>query len=99
MSFSTIVDMVRGEFLEMPGLELTEAQAIKLWSLDGDECRYVLDVLVAAGFLQWTARRTVIRTGRPMTSGSQERERREPGGAGRTVGTESAARDVRRQAQ
>ena len=68
MSFSRIVDMVRGEFLEMPGLELTEAQAIKLWSLDGDECRYVLDVLVAAGFLQWTARRTVIRTGRPVTS-------------------------------
>jgi hypothetical protein len=68
MSFSTIVDMVRGEFLEMPGLELTEAQAIKLWNLDGDECRYVLDVLVAAGFLQWTTRRTVIRTGRPVTS-------------------------------
>lgn len=68
MSFSRIVDMVRGEFLEMPGLELTEAQAIKLWSLDADDCRYVLDVLVAAGFLRWTTRRTVIRTGRPVTS-------------------------------
>ena len=62
MTFSTIVDRVRGEFLEMPGLELTEAQASKLWSLDYDECRYVLDVLVAAGFLRWTTRRTVIRT-------------------------------------
>ena len=69
MTFSTIVDRVRGEFQEMPGLELTEAQAIKLWSLDADDCRYVLDVLVAAGFLRWTARRTVIRTGRPVTSG------------------------------
>ena len=68
MRFSTIVDRVRGEFLEMPGLELTETQAIRLWSLDADDCRYVLDVLVAAGFLQWTTRRTVIRTGRPMTS-------------------------------
>ena len=63
MPFSTIVDRVRSDFLEMPGLELTEAQAIKLWSLDVDDCRYVLDVLVAAGFLRWTTRRTVIRTG------------------------------------
>ena len=67
MPFSAIVDRVRGEFLEMPGLELTEAQAIKLWSLDVDDCRYVLDVLVAAGFLRWTTRRTVIRTGHPLT--------------------------------
>lgn len=71
MRFSTLVDRVRGEFLEMPGLELTEAQAIKLWSLDADECRYVLDVLVAAGFLRWTTRRTVIRTGR--SSGSDHK--------------------------
>jgi hypothetical protein len=68
MSFSTIVDRVRGEFLEMPGLELTEAQAIKLWRLDADDCRYVLDVLVAAGFLRWTSRRTVIRNTRPSAS-------------------------------
>jgi hypothetical protein len=60
--------MVRGEFLEMPGLELTEAQAIKLWNLDADDCRYVLDVLVAAGFLRWTTRGTVLRTGRPSRS-------------------------------
>ena len=74
MSFSTIVDRVRGEFLEMPGLELTEKQAIKLWSLDADECRYVLDVLVAAGFLRWTARRTVMRTGRPSDSDQNQLE-------------------------
>jgi hypothetical protein len=73
MSFSTIVDRVRGEFLEMPGLELTEAQAIRLWSLDADDCRYVLDVLVAAGFLQWTTRRTVIRTGRTVATESDAR--------------------------
>jgi len=71
VSFSTIVDRVRGEFLGMPGLELTEAQAIKLWSLDVDECRYVLDVLVAAGFLRWTSRHTVIRTGRPSARDQQ----------------------------
>lgn len=74
MSFSTIVDKVRGEFLEMPGLELTEAQAIKLWSLDADDCRYVLDVLVAAGFLKWTTRRTVMRTQRRSDSEQNERK-------------------------
>ena len=71
VSFSPIVDRVRGEFLDMPGLELTEAQAIKLWRLDDDDCRYALDVLVDAGFLRWTTRRTVIRTGRPSTSDQQ----------------------------
>jgi hypothetical protein len=91
MSFSTLVDRVRGEFLEMPGLELTETQAIKLWSLDSDDCRYVLDVLVAAGFLQWTTRRTVIRTGRTSASTqmvtadvsvSKDRKRNKPVGPG-----------------
>ena len=71
MRFSTIVDRMRGEFLEMPGLELTEAQAIRLWSLDADDCRYALNVLVDAGFLRWTTRRTVIRTGRPSASDQQ----------------------------
>ena len=99
MSLSTIVDMVRGEFLEMPGLELTEAQAIKLWSLDGEECRYVLDVLVAAGFLQWTTRRTVIRTGRAVTS-----DRKSVDAVSREAQEEQWPRnrqhgDVRRQAQ
>jgi len=42
---------VRGEFLEMPGLRLTESQAQRLWGLDATECRAVLAVLVTEGFL------------------------------------------------
>jgi hypothetical protein len=63
MSFAAVVDRVRAEFVEMPGLELTLAQAVRLWSLGVDDCRHIIDALVDAGFLKWTARRTVVRTG------------------------------------
>ena len=46
-----ILDRICGEFLEMPGLRLTLAQAQRLWGLDADICRYLLDVLTAFKFL------------------------------------------------
>ena len=64
MSFATIVDRVRMDFTEMPELELTLPQAVRLWTLGIDDCRYVLDSLVDAGFLAWTQRRTLVRRGR-----------------------------------
>jgi hypothetical protein len=42
---------VKGEFLEMPGLRLTEAQARRLWGLDADSCGALLRELVQANFL------------------------------------------------
>lgn len=63
MSFAMLVDRVRAEFTEMPGLELTIPQAVRLWNLGVDDCRYVLDALVDGGFLKWTAKRTIVRTG------------------------------------
>jgi hypothetical protein len=42
---------VQGEFLEMPGLRLTEAQARRLWGLDADSCDALLRALVDAKFL------------------------------------------------
>ena len=71
MSFAAVVDRVRGEFVEMPGLELTLPQAVRLWTLVTDDCRYVLDALVDAGFLKWTPRRTIIRTGRDLPIGRE----------------------------
>ncbi len=53
--------------MEMPGLELTMPQAVRLWSMGADDCRHVIDALVEAGFLRWTARRTIVRTGRVPT--------------------------------
>ena len=64
MSFTLVVDRVRSEFMEMPGMQLTLSQATRLWNLGADDCRSVIDALVDAGFLMWTPRRTVMRTGR-----------------------------------
>ena len=63
MTVTAVIDRVRAEFVEMPGLELTLPQAVRLWGLGADDCRHVLDSLADAGFLKWTARRTVVRTG------------------------------------
>jgi hypothetical protein len=39
------------EFLEMPGLRLSESQARRLWGLDAEQCRALLGALVDAKFL------------------------------------------------
>ena len=62
MNFSHVVDRVRAHFTEMPGLELTLPQAVRLLGFGLDDCRYVIDALVDGGFLRWTARRTIVRT-------------------------------------
>jgi hypothetical protein len=69
MSFAAVVDRVRAEFVEMPGLELTLPQAVRLWTLGADDCRHVVDALVDVGFLKWTARRTIVRTGLDLPIG------------------------------
>ena len=40
-----------GEYIEMPGLRLTTAQAQRLWGLDRASCDALLDALVDAKFL------------------------------------------------
>ena len=42
---------VQAEFLEMPGLRLTRAQARRLWALDNELCDAVLAALIEARFL------------------------------------------------
>jgi hypothetical protein len=64
MSFADAVDRIQTDFIEMPGLELTLPQAVRLWSLGADDCRCVIDALVDAGFLTWTPRRTITRIDR-----------------------------------
>ena len=46
-----VLRRVQGEFLEMPGLRLTHAQARRLWGLDAASCEALLTVLVEANFL------------------------------------------------
>jgi hypothetical protein len=45
---------VRSEFVEMPGLRLTEPQARRLWGLDQASCSTLLAKLVEARFLTRT---------------------------------------------
>ncbi len=45
---------IQGEFLEMPGLRLTQPQACRLWGLDRDMCMLLLARLVDAKFLTRT---------------------------------------------
>ena len=61
MNCATAADRVRSDFREMPRLELTLGQAIRLWHIGADDCRDVVDALVDAGFLRWTAKRTIVR--------------------------------------
>jgi len=46
-----VLRRVQGEFLEMPGLRVTEAQARRLWGLDAASCDALLGALVDMKFL------------------------------------------------
>jgi hypothetical protein len=64
MQVRALVDRVRGEFNEMPGLQLTVPQAAKLWGLEPAACKDVVDRLVDASFLRWTPAGTIVRAER-----------------------------------
>lgn len=42
---------VRGEFMEMPGLQVNVRQAQRLWGLESTCCEAILNTLVDTGFL------------------------------------------------
>ena len=56
---------IQGEFLEMPGLRLTEPQARRLWNLDALSCSTVVSVLLDAGFLFKTSDGSLMRVDQP----------------------------------
>ncbi len=61
-----ILCRVQGEFLEMPGLRLTEAQARRLWGLDAAACSALLSALVDAKFLFRTRDGAFMRIEQPL---------------------------------
>ena len=69
---------VQGEFLEMPGLCLTEAQACRLWGLDAVTCAALLGVLTEAKFLLRTRDGAFMRIERatPVKAGLPSRPER-----------------------
>jgi hypothetical protein len=58
----TVIQRIRSEFLEMPGLRLTPAQAARLWGMDEPSCQQVISILVRSAFLRWTSSGMVVRS-------------------------------------
>ena len=50
------ITVIKGEYKEMPGLQLTKPQAQRLWGLDASTCDVLLETLRTAGFLRVTPR-------------------------------------------
>jgi hypothetical protein len=48
------LEIIRGEYTEIPGLCLTKKQAQRLWNLDSQTCEGLLEALVGRGFLRVT---------------------------------------------
>ena len=57
-----VLRRVRGEYIEMPGLRLTTAQAQRLWGLDRASCDALLGALVDAKFLSRTRDGAFVRS-------------------------------------
>jgi len=70
-----VLRRVQGEFLEMPGLRLTHAQARRLWGLDASSCEALLEALVDAKFLFQTRDGAYMRVehAAPVKAGPQPR--------------------------
>jgi len=59
-SFQDLLNRIRGEYTEMPGLRLTLAQACRLWDVDTATCHAILATLITEGFLRCTVDATFI---------------------------------------
>jgi DNA-binding IclR family transcriptional regulator len=55
MNVEAVARRVLAEFEEMPGLTLTVRQAARLFGLDQQTCRIVLDTLVDSAYLRETS--------------------------------------------
>jgi hypothetical protein len=66
MNIQTVARRVLAEFDEMPGMALTLRQAARLFGLDQDFCRIVLDALVDSAYLRLTTGGAVTRGDRVM---------------------------------
>jgi hypothetical protein len=59
--FTDVLRRAKAEYLEMPGLKLTTAQAARLLSVDPAVCGRVLSALVKSRFLAETSNASFVR--------------------------------------
>ena len=64
-SLEPVIQRIRGEFHESPGLRLTPWQFQRLWNLDADQARLVIDELLETRFLRGARDGTFVRCERP----------------------------------
>lgn len=55
------LQVIRSEYLEMPGLSLTKPQVQRLWGLDSESCNALIDEMVSVRFLRKTPRNCYVR--------------------------------------
>ena len=60
-SVAAILQRIKGEYLELPELKLTQWQARRLWGLEGSECEAILAALVDTRFLRRTPDGSYVR--------------------------------------
>jgi hypothetical protein len=60
-----VLQRIRGEFLESPGLRLTHWQFQRLWNLDADQARQLIEKLLQTRFLRGARDGTLVRRERP----------------------------------
>jgi len=55
------LELIRAEYTEIPGLNLTKAQIQRFWGLDPFTCDALIDALIADGFLKRTSAQLYVR--------------------------------------
>ena len=62
-----VAELIRMEYLELPGLKLTLWQTQRLWNLPEDVCRQALTVLTQSRFLTRAADGAYVRAQTPVS--------------------------------
>jgi hypothetical protein len=65
-----VASRIEREFVEIPNLAITEAQAVRLWNLDHAICQRALEHLVDARVLARTGDGRYVSSGREYSNGS-----------------------------
>jgi hypothetical protein len=63
MDVELVTKRVRAEFEEMPGMTLTMPQASRLFGIEREICKTVVERLVTTSYLKWTQGGAVKRVG------------------------------------
>lgn len=75
MDIQDAEEIIRAEYMEMPGLRLTFWQAQRLWNLSEERCERALNTLVATGFLVQNGDACYTRPASPTTASTRRRGR------------------------